>query len=154
MSNWQDQWENNKVTFDGLIDFKGRKKSVYEKFIKTNSSDVVSQQAKKIEILVPSILIYPNDKVTYHALMLQDNKWVYPEPLKYQDEFEWVLVKNDSYGNALAIKELGNGVSKTITVPDNYINYELVLVHNYSDIVSLVKTQLNTKIINIPGDIR
>ena len=152
LRNWQDQWENNKVSFDGLLDFKGRKKGSYGKFIKRNSSNVAIEQAETIRILVPSILLYPNNTVIYHALMRQDNKWVYPDSLKYKQAFEWILVKKDVYGNELALKELGKGISKSITVPKDYTNYELMLIHSKNNTVNSVRTQLNTRLFNILDD--
>ena len=152
LRNWQDQWENNKVSFDGLLDFKGRKKANYSNLNKRNSSNIVLGHAETTRILVPSILLFPNNTVIYHALIRQDNKWVYPDSLKYKNALEWVLVKKDPYGNKLALKELGKGISKSITVPKDYNNYELMLIHSKNNTVNSVRTQLNTKINNIRGD--
>ena len=144
LRNWQDQWEYNKVSFDGLIDYKGRKKTSYGNFMKRNSGNVALEQVEKVRILVPSMLLYPGNSVVYHALMLQENKWVYPDPSKFNEAFEWILIKKDVYGNELAIKELGKGISKSIIVPENYENYELMLIYNKNITVNSVRTQLNT----------
>ena len=152
LKNWQDQWENNKVSFDGLIDFKGRKKTIYNKLVNRDSSDVALEDDQTIRILVPSLLLYPNDVVIYNAVMLQDNKWVYPDAVKYNDSFEWVLVKKDFYGNALALKELGKGVSKSVIIPKDYSRYELRLIFIKNNAVNSVRTQLNTRINNLPSD--
>ena len=84
--------------------------------------------------------------------MRQDNKWVYPDSLKYKNAFEWILVKKDLNGNELALKGLGKGISKSITVPKDYNNYELMLIHSKNNTVNSVRTQLNTRLNNILGD--
>ena len=152
LRNWQDQWENNNVSFDGLLDYRGRKKTSYSKFINRDFSNAKIEDEESIRILVPSILLYPDDTVIYYAIMLQDHIWVYPDALKYKDAFEWVLVKKDFYGNTLAIKELGKGISQSITIPKDYNNYELRIIYIENNTVNSVRTQLNTKINNIPND--
>jgi hypothetical protein len=152
LKNWQDTWENNRVSFDGLIDFKGRKKSIYSTFMNKKSGNVTKEGIETIRILVPSILLYPNDVVAYNAVMLKDGKWIYPDSLKYNNAFEWVLVKKDRYGNKLALKELGKGISKSVTIPKDYHKYELMLIYNKNNIVSSVSTQLNTRITNLSKD--
>ncbi len=153
LRNWQDQWENNRVSFDGLLDFKGREKVSYGEFIHRDSRNIDLEQDETIRILVPSILLFPNNTVTYHALMLQDNKWVYPDSSKYKEAFEWILVKKDRYGNELAIDELGKGISIRITVPQDYTNYELMLIHIKNNTVNSVRTKLNTRLFfNILGN--
>ncbi|MGB3608369.1 glycosyltransferase family 2 protein [Psychroserpens sp.] len=148
LENWQDQWENNSVSFDGLIDFKGRKKASYNEMLQDVSNTITSKKESSIRILVPSILLYPKDEVTYSAVSLQDGKWIYPDPDTNDDLFEWILIKKDRYNNRLAIKDLGTGVVKKITIPSDYSKFELMLVYNninestvYTDI-----TDLNTKI--------
>ncbi len=152
LRNWQDQWENNRVSFDGLLDFKGRKKVSFDEFIYRDSTNIAIEQAETIRILVPSILLYPNKTAIYHALMLQDNKWVYPDSSKYNEAFEWILVKKDLDGNELALKELGKGTSIRITVPEDYTKYELMLIHSKNNMVNSVRTQLNTRLFNILKD--
>ncbi|TPV35569.1 glycosyltransferase [Paucihalobacter ruber] len=152
LRNWQDQWENNKVSFDGLLDFKGRKKTIYSKLITRDTDNSLIKDSEVIRILVPSILLFPNNSVIYHAVMQQDNNWVYPDAIKYNDAFEWVLVKKDLYGNKLALKELGKGVSKAITIPEDYNYYELMLIYIEDSTVKSVRTQLNTKINMTPSN--
>lgn len=152
LKNWQDQWENNKVSFDGLLDFKGRKKMIYNKLMNRDSSNDTSEGTEPIRILVPSILLYPNDTVIYNAVMLQGNTWIYPEAIEYNNSFEWVLVKKDEYENKLALKELGKGVSISITIPNDYSKYELMLIYKNNNTVISVRTELNTRINDIPSD--
>ncbi len=148
LRNWQDQWENNKVSFDGLLDYKGRKKAEYGNFI-SGTSDIILEPLDKVRVLVPSKLLYPGNSVVYHAVILKEGEWMYPNSSESNEAFEWILIKKDAYGNELAIKDLGKGVSKSIIVPKDYPDYELMLIYNKGNTVNSVRTQLNTRLLNI-----
>jgi cellulose synthase/poly-beta-1,6-N-acetylglucosamine synthase-like glycosyltransferase len=142
--NWQDQWESDLVSFDGLLDFEGRKKEAFYELEGIWSEPVITWPTVDFKILKPSSLLYPGDTRTYHLVLLQNSEWVYPEEYLYDDRFEWYLVKTDEYGNKLGLKKLGTGVSKTIEIPRDHEFYEIMVSYFAHDMVSSRVATLNT----------
>ncbi len=154
IGNWQDQWENNKITFDGLLDRKGRTKKNYW-WLHSFWSSKKETFTPKINILAPAVLMYPNKKVTFNALIQDNNQWIYPSHKHTAEQFEWVLVKQDLYGNSIALKHLGNGNRITFKVPKDLsleIQYQILLSYAFDEDKNVVtrripiKTPLNTSV--------
>ena len=149
ISNWQDQWENNKVSFDGLLDRKGRTKNAYHTLSKLWSSKP-EVKAPQIRILSPAELIRPNRQVTFYALTKHKENWQYPTNTDLFKNYEWTLVKQDLYGNNIALKSLGKGNSITFKVPKDYhegLKYEILLSYTFNEeCVTTYRTPLNTPI--------
>lgn len=145
LDNWQDQWENRKITFDGLLDRKGRKKTDTETIGHFWNNKKKMAIIPKINMIKPSIPITPLKKVTYTAALFLGNQWIYPEEYA-ADMFEWALLKTDSHGNAIAVKELGKGPKITFKIPKDYyrMNYEIVVSLYINDLVTMYRTTLNT----------
>lgn len=144
IGNWQDQWESDLVSFDGLLDFEGRKKEAFYELEGVWSDRVFTRPDLDFRILKPSRLLYPGDTNTYHLVLRDNDKWVDPQKNLYEDRFEWYLVKTDEYGNKLGLKELGKGLSKTIKIPAGHEFYELMVSYFVHDMVSSRITSLNT----------
>ena len=141
---WQDQHESDKVTFEGLLDRKGRFKEEYfmlKKSLLGSGPDIKSAEPR---ILKPAVFIYDNMKVKYTALLYYDDKgWQYGWN-SGKMEFEWSLVRCDKYGNYLALKEVGRGPVLDLTIPEDQDLYRLLLTVNDGVTVNSVITRLNT----------
>jgi len=70
--------------------------------------------------------------------------WSHPHPETTPYGFEWSLIKNDSYGNPLAIKTLGSGTSIKLKVPEHHHKYQLHLSITKDQHVMTTTTSLNT----------
>lgn len=143
LRNWQDQWESHKISLDGLLDFKGRKKESFTRLagIWKNSEHVKS--LPEINLLLPAVPISAHRDYTYHALISREDSWRYPRRA-IGEHLDWFLIKSDAYGNQLAIKELGQGISKSVKIPEDYDRYELMLTYSEGDRVTYILSQLNT----------
>jgi cellulose synthase (UDP-forming) len=147
ISEWQDQHESNKLTFDGLVDRKGRYKADY--FILQNKllGYGINVEPPKIRILKPAILTFENRKVEYYAMFYDDEEgWKFGWQTKGLS-FEWSLVKCDKYGNYLAIKDFGFGSKISLIIPDDQELYRLLLTASYGETTTTTITKLNTPIV-------
>lgn len=144
LRNWQDQWESHKLSFDGLLDRKGRKKGAYiltKAKLKNNNSGFVQAQ---IKILRPALLLDENKEYKFESLFFDQNEWKRPAENIGQEQFEWSMIKTDFYGNPLAIKPLGQGVNLKIKIPKDYSNYRLMLSFKQNGYIISTQTTLNT----------
>tara|TARA_R110002033_G_scaffold171214_1_gene218618 strand:+ start:34252 stop:38064 length:3813 start_codon:yes stop_codon:yes gene_type:complete len=148
LRNWQDQWESNQITFDGILDRKGRRKPAFEKIKGLWKTKVAFENKNKIQILLPAVLLYTNNTEIYRALIYENNKWNYPADDGFASKLEWSLIKNDEFGNSLAMKYLGKGARITITIPEDYERYEILLSLEKDGIISSTKSKLNIPLIN------
>lgn len=152
--NWQDQFESNKVSFDGLLNRYGNKNPSYFKI------DSLFNQAKnatvalpKINILKPSVTAWSGRKLLYYAVISENGNWVFPEN-KYENlEFSWALVKCDAFGNPIAIKNLGASTFMEVSIPKAYENYLLMVTATRKTDKATVSTftKLNTPLYNYEG---
>ncbi len=122
---FQDERESNKMSFDGLVDFKGRKKKVLNEIGSFWSKEKSYGSDFSVKIIRPALPLYPGDRVSYSAAISLNGEWQIPSNEGF--EFDWHLVKNDQFGNHLAIKEVGKGAKIELQVPSNYKNYELIV---------------------------
>ncbi|WP_299392681.1 glycosyltransferase [uncultured Gelidibacter sp.] len=142
--NWQDQYQIGKLTFDGLIDRKGRKKHEFyalKEMIKPKNIKVLPQP---IRILKRLEFIKSNSYAYYYA-MIYDPEGGWKE-IETNEEIilEWGLVESDSYGNYINIKEVGHNSFLVLDIPENYTNYRLQLSLIKDNIVTSTITTLNT----------
>lgn len=149
LQNWQDERKSNWVTFDGLIDFKGRKKQVVGEVEKLWVDGNKQLHNTTTRILKPSEALYPGDVLEYHALLYLNNEWVIASKNETKYKFEWNLVKKDIFENKLAIKKLGTGPDIKVKIPENYKHYELMLIAKNKDRDYIIsnRTTLHTPII-------
>ncbi|MDX1752433.1 MAG: glycosyltransferase [Salinimicrobium sediminis] len=126
LENWQDERYSHRLSFDGLLDFSGRKKRTYY-----TAQDHFRFQKDRmfsiIKIVKPAIPLLPHQTVTYHAALYEDNNWLQGSQISEDFIFEWKLIKNDIFGNPLAARDLGEGKSKNVKIPEDYENYEILL---------------------------
>ncbi len=144
ISAWRDIHESNKLTFDGILDWKGRFRTDYFQLQNAlkNLNDSISMPI--VKILKPAVLIYENDILNFHALWYDDSMgWRFTaEGVDFN--YTWSLVKCDNFGNALAIKEIGTGPALRLKIPANYENFKLLLTASNGKKVTSDLTRLNT----------
>ena len=144
VASWQDQHESNKLTFEGIIDRKGRAK--YQYFHLYNSlheSDSVNNKITA-RILKPAINLYKNEVLDYHAMLYNDDEgWKYGQYFESYS-FEWSLVKCDENGNYLAVRDIGNGPFLRLKIPENHEYFELLLTVSDGNSITSTITTLNT----------
>lgn len=147
LENWQDERLSNRLSFDGLVDFEGRKKPILKgiESIWANAEESFITDPV-IKVLKPSKPIHPGRVYNFDAYIYKDGEWVAARKINSDYEFEWHLIKNDAFGNPLAIKKLGSGPSLDIKTPREYKLYDLLLTasKNNRDYVVRSKTPLHT----------
>lgn len=153
LENWQDERLSYRLSFDGLMDYKSRPKMMLaqiEKLLEGDKADTVLKNPEAIRILKPAVPLLAGEILTYHAMIYRDGEWLSPADYPESLFFEWSLVKNDKYGNHLALKEIGEGPEIEVKIPENYRQYELLLtVQNAQNKhVNQVKSQLHTPLEN------
>ncbi|HLP18418.1 MAG TPA: hypothetical protein VK470_19315, partial [Bacteroidota bacterium] len=148
IASWQDQHESNKLTFDGIIDRKGRYKTDYFKLKNSLQNSSINVEFPNIRILKPATLIYQDLILDYYALFYNsiEGCWNHGNELK-DFKFEWSLVKCDIYGNYIAIKDIGDGDKISIKIPRDPERYKLLLTIIKGDIITTTITSLNTPLI-------
>ena len=145
---WQDQYETNKLTFDGLIDRKGRYKTEYFKLLNTIKKSSIKGTTPIVRILKPSTLVVENNILDFFAMHYDKTEgWKRGEEMS-DLIFEWSLVKCDKYGNYLSIEDIGNGPKLSLKIPRNYKFYRLLLTTSKEGIITTSTiTTLNTPLI-------
>lgn len=145
LQNWQDEWLSDKLSFDGLIDFKGRKKRAYRKLEHTWAAEPPLPEQIDLRILKPAVPLLPGTTVSYQAVVYQKGQWI-PASVSENLELEWSLVKTDQFGNPLAFKILSKGAHLQLEVPPGYKDYKLLLTaENLNlDYVVQVREDLHT----------
>lgn len=147
LENWQDQRNSNWMSFDGLVDFRGRKKQELEKISSHwSKAPPPAQNQIRSKILKPAEPLYPGQIYTYHATVYEGASWRMADEDKELHSFEWNLVKNDPYGNPLAVHKVGSGPEIDLIIPENYKNYELLLItkRKGAEYIQSSKTSLHT----------
>ncbi|MCH4824001.1 glycosyltransferase [Gramella lutea] len=129
LENWQDERFTNKLSYDGMLDFEGRKKSNLRTISENWGKNNLTESELKLGILKPAVplLAIGNEKATYHAVLYFNNSWHHENNLDKDLRYEWTLIKTDTFSNPLALKKLGNGPKITLNVPQDYENYRLLL---------------------------
>lgn len=141
---WQDEHENNRIAFGGIIDWKGRTKMDYFDLKRFLNHDTVEVKSFDVNIVKPVAFLYPNIALKYVAVVdLEGAGWVEGKAFK-GILFEWSLVKCDDYGNYLAIRDVGVGPHIGLKIPENFNNYRLLLTAKKGSFVRSVIVSLHT----------
>ncbi|WP_373057101.1 glycosyltransferase [Zunongwangia sp. H14] len=146
LQNYQNERRSSYVTLDGLIDFDGKRKDILKKLEdhwKSNKEASITEQAR---ILRPSEPLFSERTSVYHPLLYRNGQWVDAPSSSQKYEFVWYLIKNDRYGNPIAVKKVGNDATLRLEIPENYKEYELLLtVYNKKENYSFnSRSQLHT----------
>lgn len=146
LQNWQDERKSNWMNFDGLVDFRGRKKEILKAITSFWMQDLSPEMNhSQYRILKPAEPLYPGQMYTYHAVIFDGKDWGLPNSAE-KPKYEWNLIKTDSFGNPLAVKKLGSKPSIDVIIPEHYKQYKIMLViqENGKDYVSVTSTSLHT----------
>lgn len=133
LKNWQDERTSSHITFDGLVDTYGNKKSIYNNVKNAWTSNQEKIVPAAVKIIKPAKPLYPGLIMEYQAVMFIDGDWQLAAEFEMEVEVEWNLVKTDSFGNPLAIKKIGSGTEISLEIPNNYKNYQLLVTLQHVD---------------------
>ncbi len=147
IASWQDKHEINKLTFDGLIDRKGRLKETYYNVYSYNNSGKATFDIPEISILRPAQLIYDNLSYTYTAMTYSNERGWEPGSKEGELNYEWTLIKCDRYGKEIALKGLAKTSKLKLKVPENHDRYKLQLSVIKGNQIRQVQTSLHTPVI-------
>ena len=147
-ANWQDQQSGTAITLDGLKDIWGRNKPYLYKISRSWHGSIANHNLPHVKILRPALTTTPGASLPYHALVYSSNKWNLAAYSKTGLEFEWYLVKTDSWGNAIDMKKVGNGPNVYVTIPQNNDRYRVYLVAIKGNNAAEDYTTLNTPLQN------
>ena len=152
LENWQDERLSYRLSFDGLLDHEGRPKKVLSQIEKLldNKKTEAASDSEVIRILKPAVPLLAGETATYHAMLYKNGGWVSAANDPAGLSFEWSLVKNDKYGNHLALKDLDEGPTTEVNIPQDYRQYELLLTveNSRTGLVNQIKSQLHTPLEN------
>jgi len=148
---WQDQHESNKLTFNGIVDWKGRFKVDY--FILKNSMNgsKIPVKSSQIRILKPATPIYDNSVLNYYAVVYDSIDGWRPGWNLKDLKFEWSIIKCDKYGNYLAVKDIGFGDRLPLKIPQGHEYFKLLLTSSNGKFISTEITTLNTPLVQKEG---
>lgn len=147
LRNWQNERLSTYITFDGLTDFEGRAKNDLRNIADAWSLKKASPiDTDTVEIMKPAVPLLAGGSETYHAVLYKNGEWISDFSEESSFKFEWKLVKNDIFGNPLAYKELGEGPAISVSIPEDYKEYELLLtaVNLKENYVITTRSQLHT----------
>lgn len=145
LQSWQDDVFENYVSFNGLLDHKGRKKPGYQ-HLQLRAGDSIPVTLPEIRILRPAKLTTSGVKLPYHALLNYGQQWNLAAFDPHGLEYTWQLVKNDRFGNDLAIRDEGKGVTLELTIPPNPHLYQLRLSVSKDGFSTSTEIPLNTPV--------
>ncbi|MBC7389070.1 MAG: glycosyltransferase [Opitutaceae bacterium] len=130
ISDWQDTWSTNKVTFDGLIDHWGRRKQEYY-----NTSEIWKHSTRhscsipSFKILKSANLTYPNTTLTYNAVINKEGQWCLAKDIKDSNlQFEWHLILLNEQGIPKELIDVGKGPVLELKIPKKPHLYKLYLI--------------------------
>lgn len=147
ITSWRDLHESNRLTFNGITDRKGRFKTEYFKLLYALNDSCIEMDNSKFSIIKPAVPLYPNNIYEYYAVIFNDIVgWKYGMQVDGY-KFEWSLVKCDKYGNYLAVKDVGDGPVISLTIPQNYEYFKLLLTASNGKSVTTTITSLNTPLV-------
>lgn len=140
--NWQDQWNDQSVAFDGLLDLLGRKRLGYHVLANAWAGQPIPEIEGGIAILRPASLTSVGGHAAYRAKRFTGGQWTSPDP-ESETSYHWFLVKNDDFGNPIAVKDLGTGASVSLKIPEEYPDFSLKLTYEAGDLLLSDEVPLN-----------
>lgn len=147
LENWQDERYSYRLSFDGLVDFSGRKKRNY--FLVEDRFRIQKKRdLPEARIIKPAAPLLPQQSFSYSAALFLNGRWVQGDQIPENYEFEWKLIKNDIFGNPLAAKDLGKGKTVSVNIPGDYELHQILLSASniFSGAVIQSKENLNIPI--------
>ncbi|WP_198664751.1 glycosyltransferase [Lewinella sp. IMCC34191] len=142
LSNWQNEWRTNSVTYDGLLDFQGRKQLPYVDWMKRQDADYAYPDFPTLRILPPARIPIPGEICPYQAIAWIDNQWVNLSQAPDRATLEWSIARLDPYGNPVQLTILGQGTEIDLVFPNNHLYYQMRLTITDGEFATSVKTPL------------
>ena len=128
LSNWQHEWREQLITFDGLLDFEGRPTSAYARLAERWGVGAEDLMLPDVSVVLPAQAPYVDQQYTYRGAVYTDGGWVLanalPAGMAYR--FEWRLIRTDRYGNATAMTRLTDGPELKLDMPPDHLSYQLM----------------------------
>ncbi len=143
IQNWQDYQNSNYVSFSGLRDVEDENKPELYQLAKRWHGNILQNDLPPIKILRPAMTTVPNHSLPYYALFLKDRRWQIAENNNTGMKFRWYLVKNNSLGEAISIKKLGEGTSINVIIPEDVSSYRLYLTGFSKNNITTTQSVLN-----------
>jgi len=143
LTNWQDIHDRDYLTFDGIADHWGRHKPSWALVEKLWGQRRLQQTLSPVKILRPAALTSADSRLTYQAIIDQQ-QWQLAS--RFPDagiHFEWYLVRTDEWGNPVTMERVGSGPSIQLTIPPRPSQYRLYLVAAKGNDVVTAYSRLN-----------
>jgi beta-mannanase len=152
LKNWQDIHDRDYLTFDGILDHWGRRKSAWARVEKLWGNHRPQDTLPSIKILRPAILTSADSRLTYRAIMDAGQQWKLAQSVSPPDiRFEWYLVRTDEWGNPVTMEHAGSGTSLELKIPQKTSRYRLYLVAVRGTEITTAYSQLNIPLIYKKG---
>ncbi|WP_116124691.1 glycosyltransferase [Lewinella sp. IMCC34183] len=128
LTNWQNEWKKESVTFDGLLDFEGRPTVAFTTIAHRWDDTTSIRELPEPGVILPAVLPYVDAWYTYRAAVFLDNDWRMADQAAVANgTYEWRLIRTDGYGNATAMTRVGTGPVLKLQLPPDHLRYELML---------------------------
>lgn len=141
---WQDERATNNLSFNGLLDHKGRYKPDFYQLQELWGHTGAQAKLPQVSILRPAVVAKEGSRLGYQALVRYGGSWKLATAAATGLNYEWHLVRMDRRGYAVAMKRLGEGPEITVEIPFNPSAYRLYLVAGRGHRVVTVRSLLNT----------
>lgn len=146
LANWQNEWRQETVSFDGLLNFSGQKTMAYRALEESMGKDVSAGSPPEINILPSAEPLYPGRRTRYSAMIARGSQWLIA-PVNTEYTLEWRLIKQDRWGNPVAVRLIGYGPEIYPEVPAQYEQYELLLTASEGEYARSVRIPLNIPLV-------
>lgn len=148
IANWQDDFNRELVSFDGIKDFRRRNKASFFRLQHLWKGTKAPTPPPTVKILKPALVTVPSTSLTYHALVYKQPTWYFADSLPTKLQFEWRLVRLGQFEQTLSMKELGTGPKIEVNIPEDPSMYRLYLyVVRGTTVVDIIHTTLNTPLV-------
>lgn len=153
IANWQDRHQSNSMDLNGLIDFNGIPKPELSRVQAFLNHQKYTAENQTLTILQPAARLKVGFPYYYTAVFkTSSSQWSFEVPNPKDAKLEWFLIKCDVYDNPLVMKSMGHTSKIRIQIPENYLNYRLMLKYYHNNTVLTVVKPLNTKITKTDSD--
>ena len=129
LNNWQNEWQQGLVTFDGLYDFQGLRTVRHQAVREYWGGPAKDYPVPPVSYVVPGIMPLVGEPYSYYATVYREGNWSMVDAERTTNglSFAWSLVRNDALGNAVDMTEVGTGPVLELKMPSDHLAYELLL---------------------------
>ena len=128
LANWQNEWRQNLISFDGLLDFEGRPTRAYARLAQRWETGEGNRMLPGISVVLPALPPYVDRFYTYRGTVNYDDRWLMAKdlPASTNYRFEWRLIRMDRYGTPTVMTRLEDGPELRLQMPPDHLSYQLV----------------------------